>query len=190
MTRYPSHFSNEDQIIVSGKQYKRFVNLSEESCRYSKDMVNIYIENVLWISSPRNQFQLDGYQLPPKPSCNRIPIPRNTPRKQEVQLMALLYKNNVLNQCLYNLGKVPSPMCSFCQQEEETADHLLFRCGSVEEHRRQCVRRNYRLALHITDTDAEPDSYIGLLNASRNSSFIISVLDILSSLDFNVTVDL
>ena len=71
-------------------------------------MMKKFTETVLWAASVRNQFQIEGYQTAPQPSCDIIPVPINTPRKREVQLMALLYKNNILNQSLYNiLAKYP-----------------------------------------------------------------------------------
>ena len=106
------------------------------------------------------------------------------------KLMSLLYKNNLLNNSLYKLSKVPSPLCSFCAQEEETADHILFRCASVEEELRNRAYTNYRLANKLSEGEVEADSYIGLLNASRDKTFICSCIDILSGLNLKVTVDL
>ena len=49
---------------------------------------------------------------------------------------------------------------------------------------------NYKLALHLSDEDPEPDSYIGLLDAIRNCEFLKSCLDIVSFLNFDVAVDI
>ena len=122
---YPTHFNLDDTNIVRAKQLCQFNQLSANCCTYSQNMMKRYTESMLWASSLKNQFQIDGYQLSPTPSCEMIPLPQNTSRIHEVQFMSLLYKNNLLNQSLYNLSKVPSPMCSYCNQEEETADHLL-----------------------------------------------------------------
>ena len=187
---YPEHFSQEDKIVVNSRQYKNLFNLSEKSCCYTQTMMKRFTETVLWAASVRNQFQIDGYQEAPQPSCDIIPVPINTPRKREVQLMALLYKNNILNQSLYNISKVPSPLCSFCGLVEETPDHLLFNCSFVDEQLRHCAKSNYRLALNLSASEEEPDPYIGLLTASRDKSFISSCLDIVNILDFRVTIDL
>ena len=135
-----------------------------------------------------NQFQLDGYPISPNPSCDVLPIPPNTTRETEVIFMSMLYKNNLLNQSLYNLGKVPSPLCSLCSNEEETAYHILFECISVDEELRANALTNYRLANQLRDGNG--DSYIGLLNASKDAKFVSSCIDILKDINLKVTVDL
>lgn len=190
MELYPSHFTEEDKNIVSEKLYWCFFNLSEKSCSYSKVMINRYTETVLWKSALRNQFQLDGYPSSPTPCCDILPIPHNTPRKTEVILTSLLYKNNLTNSSLYKLGKVPSPLCSACNQQEETSDHILFYCDSVEEELRSSAHTNYRLGNKLCEGDPEPDIYIGLLNASRYPPFIKSCIDIIQTLDLRVSIDL
>ena len=128
MSHYPTHFNSDDQDIVNGKMYSRLFDLSEKSCTYFKEMMNRYTETRLWKSSLKNQFQLEGYPIAPNPSCDTLPIPPGTSRKSEILLMSMLYKNNLLQDSLYKLGKVPSPMCSLCGLEEETAPHILFSC--------------------------------------------------------------
>jgi hypothetical protein len=187
---YSSHFNENDKIIINGKQFSNIFHLSEKSCSYTQAMMKKYTETVLWATSIRNQFQLDGYPTVPNTSCDLIPMPSGTPRKAEVQLVSLLYKNNLLHQSLYNIGRNPSPLCRFCKEEEETAEHLLFNCSHVDQHLRRSAYLNYRLALHLSDTDPDPDCYIGLLNASRNCDFIKSCLDIVNLLNFDVTIDL
>ena len=190
LTLHPYHFSNEDQTIISTKKFDDFTHLSKQACTYTQTMMKHYTEQVLWTSSLRNQFQLEGYPSPPTPSCDIIPIPRNTPRVTEVQLLSLLYKNNLLNQSLYNISKVPSPLCSYCGEEEETADHLLFRCAHVEEQLRLSTSDNYKQALRLGDGDAEPDPFIGLINASRSEQFIKSCLEVIECLNVRVTIEL
>ena len=43
--------------------------------------------------------------------------------------MSMLYPNNILNSFLYRIDrdKFPTPLCS-CDEEEQTAHHVLFRC--------------------------------------------------------------
>jgi exonuclease III len=190
LKQHPSHFRMEDQAIVTSKNFNEFQHLSQKACTYTQKMMQQYTELVLWSSSMRNQFQLEGYPTPPKASCNTIPIPRNTPRKTEVQLLSLFYKNNLLNQSLYNLSRVPSPLCPYCGEEEETADHLLFRCDHVEEELRQNARDTYKHALNIGDRDTDPDIHIGLLSACKSDEFINSCIDIINCLDIRVTIEL
>jgi hypothetical protein len=168
---YPSHFSPEDQIIVNTKRYGSFLSLTPKSCTYTKDMMKRYTDTILWQSAIRNQFQMDGYATSPVPSSDKLPIPQNTPRKVEVLVISLFYKNNLLNQALWNLSKVPSPLCSACRQQEETADHLLFQCNAVDEALRSSATCHYRKANNLSDGDADPDTYIGLLNACKDPTF-------------------
>lgn len=190
MKLFPNHFNISDKDIVNRKLYSNFHNLSQKSCSYSKDLINQYIETVLWRSALMNQFQLDGYPTAPNPSCDTIPIPRNTSRETEIVLLSLLYKNNLLNSSLYKLSMVPSPLCSVCGQQEETAEHILFRCSAVEEELRNSAITSYRLANKLSEGEVLPDSYIGLLDASRDGVFICSCIDILKRLNLRVTVDL
>ena len=187
---YPSHFNQNDINIVNGRQIGNLFNLSEKSCSYTQPMMTQYTEKVLWAVSIRNQFQLDGYHTSPNPSCDLIPIPPGTTRKAEVQLLSLLYKNNLFNQSLYNIGKSPSPLCRFCHQEEETAEHLLFNCSHVDQQLRSSTHKNYRLALQLSEDAQEPIFYIGCLNAIRNIDFVKSCLLIVTTLDIDVLVDL
>ena len=188
LASYPSHFNNEDKYIVINKEYNKFPEFSEKSCSYTQNMMKKYTE-ILWSSTMKNQFQLDGYPSPPIASCEMLQIPRNTTRETEVQVTSLFYKNNLLNQSLYNIGNVPSPLCSYCQLEEETSDHLLFRCAFVEEQLKLDAKAAYKSALNLCENDAEPDIYIGLLNASRSDKFIKCCTDIVRCLNIKVLVD-
>ena len=187
---YPAHFNPDDINIVRTNAFCQFNQLSSNCCTYSQSMMKHYTEKVLWASTLRNQFQIDGYQLSPTPSCEMIPLPKNTSRLHEVQFLSLLYKNNLLNTSLYNLSKVPSPMCSYCNQEEETADHLLFSCSSVDEQLRINAKSSYRTALKLNDTDIEPDTYIGILTASRDLQFVKTCIAIIMNLNIRVTFEL
>ena len=185
---YPSHFTQEDHMIIFNNEFHQFPNLTSKACSYTQKMMKSYTE-LVWSSSMKNQFQIEGYSSPPTVSCEPIPIPRNTNRETEVKLISLYYKNNLLNQSLYNIDRAPSPMCSFCQEEEETADHLLFRCSSVDTQLRSNARKAYRSALKLVEKDAEPDIYIGLLSACKSDLFVKSCIDIVKTLDIRVLID-
>ena len=114
----------------------------------------------------------------------------STPRKTEVQLISLAYKNNLLKQSLYNIGRSPSPKCRFCNKEEETAEHLLFNCSHVDAHLRSTAYNNYRQSLQLNETDPEPIFYIGYLIAIRNVEFVKACICIVTALDIDVSVDL
>ena len=93
--------------------------------------------------------------------------------------MSLMYKNNLLNSFLYTVDRVPSPKCSLCNSEEETPNHILFRCSEVQHDLRQNVIHNYRLASN--DNDFASVDFIDLLNVSRHENFISSCVNLLNS---------
>jgi hypothetical protein len=189
MNLYPEHFTDEDLHIVNSRQYGSFLNLTEKSCTYTKSMMKRFT-NKMWQNVLSNQFQLDGYASSPTPSSDRLPVPLNTPRNVEVLLMSMFYKNNILNQSLWNLGKVPSPLCTACLEQEETAHHIIFQCSAVDEELRARATHHYRLANNLEEGQADPDSFIGLLNASRDELFIRIMIDIINTLHLRVTVEL
>jgi hypothetical protein len=104
--------------------------------------------------------------------------------------MSFFYKNNLMNQALWNIDKVPSLRCDACSDEEETADHILFHCSAVDEVLRSSVSQQYRLANNLEEGDADPDPYIGLLNASKSEPFIIASINIIESLNLRETIEL
>ena len=190
LKEYKPHFTNIEVEIVNTKQFGRFFELSAKASSYTQKMMNRYIEDVLWSSSLKTQFQLDGYPSYPNPSCSTLPIPPNTGRKSEVLLMSLMYKNNLLNSSLFKLGKVPSPLCSLCAAEEETADHILFRCNQVDEGLRLNVATHYKVANNISENSEIEADFIQLVNTSRNKNFVESCINLVNSTNLKVTVEL
>ena len=184
------HFTVEDRKITSENLYDQFFNLSPRSCSYTPKMINTYIETELWKSSLKTQFQLEGYHQYPNPSCATLQIPANTTRQSEVLLMSLFYKNNILNSSLYKIGRVPSPLCSLCGQEEETADHIIFRCSAVDQELQRDAVTTYRLANSIGDREDIEADFIGLLNTSRNQPFVQACVKIIDSINLRVSIDL
>ena len=176
---FPSHFTESDYAIIAQDNYSRFFELTAKACGYTQPMMNKYIENTFWNKSLKMQFQLEGYHDYPRASCMPLPIPKYTNRNKEVILMSLLYKNNLLNSFLYTVDRVPSPMCSLCNCEEETPDHILFRCSRVQDDLRQNVVHQYRLATN--DDDDTVVDFIDLLNVSRHENFISSCVNLLNS---------
>ena len=58
----------------------------------------------------------------------------------------------------------------------------------MNEVLRSSVTKNYRHANNLEEGDAAPDPYIGLLNASKDEAFIVSCIDIVTSLTLRETV--
>ena len=104
--------------------------------------------------------------------------------------MSFLHKNNILNSSLYKLGKVPTPLCSLCATEEETADHILFRCPQVDENLRKDAATSYRLANNLGEGEHATADFVDLLNTSRNKNFVTSAINLVNSVDLKVTVEL
>ena len=187
-SNYKIHFTAEDKIIIDGNHYGQFFNLSSKACSYTQNMTNQYIEKELWKPMIKTQFQIEGYATFSEPRCTTIPIPPNTSRENEVLLMSLFYKNNIMNDSLYKIGKVPSPLCSLCHQEEETAEHIIFKCGAVNQDLHKEADKQYRLARNLDDnTNIQPD-FIDLLNSSRNQPFIQSCMNIINSVKLRTTI--
>ena len=177
LNAYPSHFSDQDALVIHGKWMGQFFSLQEKACSYNKQIINRYTDEVLWKSSLNNQYQVEGYPFSPTPSSNVLPVPKNTSRKTEVLLMSIFHKNNLLKQSLYRIGKVNSPVCTLCGLEEETAEHLLFNCTTVPEDLRARSQQCYNKVVHT------PMDYpTGFLAASRNIEFILSCVEILKDL--------
>ena len=124
---------------------------------------------------------MDGYVSSPIPTSDILPVPKGVPRKTEVILMGMFYKNNLLNQSLWNLDKVPSPLCAACSQQEETPAHILFECSAVNVELRTLSKRHYNRVNNRFGEDAL-DPYIGLLNARSDKDFIIVCINIINSL--------
>ena len=184
---HSSEFSPEDLEIIYNRSYSEFTNLSAKSCHYTRNMITKYTEE-LWSTSNRVIFQLDGYPSAPVVSSKPIPIPRNTPRETEVKLISLFYKNNLLNQSLYKLDRAPSPMCPYCNQEEETPDHLLFRCAYVDLQLRNNAIDAFESALKGTDTVVKSDTFISLLSACKSDKFVKCCTDIVNCLNIKLDV--
>ena len=55
---------------------------------------------------------------------------------------------------------------------------------------RATARYNYKLALQVSEDAHEPEFYIGLLNAIRNVEFVKSSLEIVTTFNIDVTIEL
>ena len=114
------------------------------------------------------------------PKTQPLPIAIGTPRDIEVLTFSLFYENNLLNNFLYryNPEVFTSPLCD-CRQEEQTANHVLFRCPVINQQLRLQACNNFQTA--VGDEVAEIESTTILVNASRNPAFMKSVVDIVKS---------
>ena len=81
-------------------------------------------------------------------------------------------------------------MCSLCAAEEETADHILFRCNQVDEGLRLNVATHYKVANNISENSEIEADFIQLVNTSRNKNFVESCINLVNSTNLKVTVEL
>ena len=174
LQHYPKEFIDSDCAIIKAKNYSEYFNLSSKSCSYTKPIINKYIE-MLWYNKLKNEFLTDGNQYVPKPSCNKLPIPENTSRKEEVLLMSLMYPNNLFNDFLYrHTYQVPSPLCQICSQQEETPYHIILECSNRANDARLMLSEILNVQ-EIIQGDC-----VTILNGSRNQRFLKLCLEILS----------
>ena len=188
LQNYENQFTAEDKVIINEKSYEEFFHLSPKSCGYTQKMINSFIENELWKPSLRSQFQMEGYANHPNPVCDPLPIPTNISRETEVLIMSLFYKNNLLNDSLYKIGKVASPLCSLCHQEEETASHIIFCCQAIDQDLHMEATSNYKKANKISVSESIDVDHIGLLNTSRYDPFIKSCIKIITSVKLRTSI--
>ena len=170
---YPTNINEEDKNIIINGNIAEYFSLSPDTCKYTKNQINKYIEG-LWSKSLQNEFNMQGHSMVPRPTCSPLVISRDISRDVEVLIMSLLYPNNLLNLLMhsYNSGLYQSPLCS-CGIEEQTPNHLLYRCSLIDNDLRA---ESYSYLKHSIGTDAaDVDHYITILNASRDERFMHTV---------------
>ena len=160
---YPGCFNEEDTEIVSENQRNRFFDLSSAACRYSKDVMKKYTEQ-LWSDRIRNEYQAEGHINFPKPQCSPLPISKHVTRKH---VMTLYYRNNLMNSFLheFNPQMFPSPLCH-CEQDVQTPYHVGVTCAMIPEDIRSDLIQ--RIESAVDPTDAVIKNNFTLLNASRD----------------------
>ena len=181
LKQHPGQFSDSDKIIINSSDYTNFSNLSSKACSYTQSMIKIYTEK-LWSISLNNKYQNEGYHRAPNPSCSIIPIPQETSRQLEVNLLNLFYKNNITNSFLYKIGKAPSPICSSCKSSEDTISHILLNCPNTSESDKLKIQS-------FINPDQEVDE-ITTLNLSRNAEFMKTMINITQTHDFPSEINL
>ena len=184
MEKCPNNFTDNDKSIVENCAIREYFKLSTKACSYTKTQIQKYTEKI-WFSSLKNELNFQGFQHIPKPSCNRLPIPNNTSRKEEVILMSLFYPNNLFNSFLYKeTYLVESPLCRSCKQQEETPYHLILQCSDKAEQARAILNQV------ISEEELLVEDCTTLLNGSRHPPFIKICVEILNKYDYKVTVNL
>ena len=181
LENYPLQFCKNDTNIIHQRNYEKYLQLSTKSCTYTKTMIKNYTE-LIWATKITNEYTNEGYHHSPKPSCTKLPIPKNISRKDEVLLMSLFYPNNLFNSNVYrNTYLTESPLCGRCGQDEETPYHVILECSNLAPEARKYVETK--------NTIVHQDS-VALLNTSRCEAFLKVCFDILSQHNYRDHIQL
>ena len=159
-------------ILEDGLGVEDLFELTKKTCHYSRRLMDKFTE-LIWQESVQNQLQLEGWPDIPRVSLSTLPLPHGTSREQEVLIMSLFYKNNLLNSFLFrhDESKWKTPLCS-CGVEEQTAIHLLTRCALVEDVVRDQAGYLLSIVNGISIEGFDDLGLVGALNCSRDPLFI------------------
>ena len=174
---YNNTFLETDKVIIESKDYGNFCKLSSMACWYNKHIMNHYMEH-LWQEQVKTNLQLLGRSRVPKVSYSTIPFPYGTSRADQVKVMSLFYKNNLLNDFLYKTQRVqcPSPLC-VCGLEEQTAFHLVSSCVLISDNVKSTLMNS--MLKHNKAPLIEDE--ISLVNSSRDIEFIKGCLHVIKN---------
>ena len=170
----PGDLSELDKDIVYRSDIDRFQDLSMEGCKYSRSIMTKYTEK-LWQQSVNNRLQLEGETRYPIVNCSPLKVPYGTTREEEVKIISLFYKNNLLSGFLYKVQRelCPSPMCA-CGTAEQSAFHIAVDCPLSQEDKIEEI-----LALLAkANSDNLVKDEITLLNCSRQPAFVAHCLKV------------
>ena len=103
-----------DTLVLSYRNLDHLPELSLKTLKYTKGMMQNFTE-LLWQDSLDNRLQMEGWSSTPTVSCNPLPIPMGVSREEEVLVMSLMYKNNLLNSFLYDV-----PISTKCKISSQT----------------------------------------------------------------------
>ena len=184
---YPEQFNETDSDIINTRKREEFFQLSDKSCSYNKSIMDKYTE-LLWSDAVRNEYQQKGEHFIPTPSCKPLVIPEHTSRSCEVLIMSLMYKQNLLNEFLYQRNLVNSDVCPNCDEDIQDAHHILFSCSAVSEHHREEVYSE--LCKQTGQDHADVPSATAVLMGSRNKQFIKTCRDIVESQSLRTSIEL
>ena len=75
----------------------------------------------LWQQSVNNRLQLEGETRYPIVNCSPLKVPYGTTREEEVKIISLFYKNNLLSGFLYKVQRelCPTKSTGHCVHVEQ-----------------------------------------------------------------------
>ena len=177
-----SHFSAADLDIIKSNDFGSFAKISTKACSYTKDIMKKYVETI-WHEKIKNQFIMEGEDHIPKPSCQKLPIPLHTTRRDEVVLMGFMYPQNLLNSFVYrNTYCTESPLCPRCNREEQTPYHVLAVCNANHQTISNLISEL------LSNEEHHYKDCTTILNCSRNSKFINLCLEVIKHGQFRDSI--
>ena len=188
ISMYPDSVEENDKQKIHSRDTREFTHLNPKSCKYTRPMMNRYLE-YLWKISLQNEYMSEGHSIMPIPSTRNLQIDKNTSRDEEILAMSMFYENNLLNKFLYRYDSAMfnTPLCE-CGQDEETPHHILFNCSLTESHLRSQAYHHLQQA--VGNELAPIDSAMILLNASRHPGFMRCVVNIVKSIKHRLRTDI
>ena len=94
-------------------------NTPSNILKYNKKDVNGY-QAKLWNKRLENAHEpLKNSELKPPPAETFKAMNLGTSRSHETLILSMLHGHNVLNQFRYERSQVPTPLCPYCNQDEE-----------------------------------------------------------------------
>ena len=133
----------------------------------------------------------EGWPEIPSVSCHSLPIiSTSSSREDEVLIMGLMYKNNLLNSFLYRVDNAScsSPLCT-CGVEEQTAIHILTSSPLVDISLRVEAQR---IMMFCNDLSPNPignpifNPDCTILNCSRDPKFMCLCAEIVKTEGLNL----
>ena len=80
---YPESVSERDKQKIESKNVDEFLKLNQQSCKYTKSMMDKYIEH-LWKQSVQNEYLIEGHNIMPIPTLYPLKIDKGLTREEEV----------------------------------------------------------------------------------------------------------
>ena len=186
---YKNEMQIDDLKLLTQRSLDHLPDLSSKAYKYTKVMIQRFME-LIWQESLQNRLMYEGWPEIPSVSCDSLPIPHGVSREDEVLLMGLMYKNNLLNSFLYRVDNAScsSPLCT-CGVEEQTAIRILTSCPLVDISLRVEAQRIMMLCNDLSpnpigDPIFNPDCTI--LNCSRDPKFMCLCAEIVKTEGLNL----
>lgn len=182
--RYPESFQPSDVLIIDQRDTIHISSLSHNACFYTRQMIKLFTEKI-WQESLGNRLQVEGWSRIPNVSTTPLTMPTSTSREEEVLVMSLFYKNNLLNSFLYYTNRSASPLC-ICDEEEQSAFHLLCNCNCVHPETQENLQYLMMICNGANYIEEVASDSVSIMNCSRDVKFILLCRDVIRTEGLNL----